>query len=73
MAQLEGQSEGAEISESQTPRDGSDCYSAVDGGWSDDDSVLSDELEETGSHLDYPPVVGGWPLLNDDVVEEEPC
>ena len=73
MAQLEGHEDEADISESRNPRDGSNCYSAVDGNWSDDDSVLDDELDDAGSHLDYPPVIGGWPLLNDDVAEEEPC
>jgi hypothetical protein len=78
MAQLEGQLSDAELSEShprsQNTLDGSDSYSAADGDWSDDDdSVLADELDDTGSHLDYPPVVGGWPLLNDDAIEEEPC
>lgn len=74
MAQLEGQQSDAENSETQHSKDGSDCYSAVEDTWlEDDDSVLSDELDGSGSHLDYPPVIGGWPLLNDDVAEEEPC
>ena len=78
MAQLEGQGD-AEDSDSQNPGsrntlDGSDYYSAADGAWSDeDDSVFADELDDSGWHLDYPPVVGGWPLLNDDALEEEPC
>ena len=79
MAQLEGQLGDADISDlqdlgSRNTLDGSDCYSAADDAWSDeDDSVLGDELDDSGSHLDYPPVVGGWPLLNDDALEEEPC
>jgi len=74
MAQLEGQPGDADDSDSRNLRDGSDCYSAADDAWSDEDnSVLADELDETGSHLDYPPVVGGWPLLDDDALEEEPC
>ncbi len=74
MAQLEGQQGEADVSESQHSKDGSDYHSAAEDSWFDDDhSVLADELDGAGSHLDYPPVVGGWPLLNDDVAEEEPC
>lgn len=74
VAQLDGLQGEADLSDSQNLRDGSHCYSAADGSWPDEeDSVLADELDEAGSHLDYPPVIGGWPLLNDDALEEEPC
>jgi len=74
MAQLEGQLEAADDSDSRNLRDGGDRYSAADDALLDEDhSVLADEWDDSGSHLDYPPVVGGWPLLDDDAFEEEPC
>jgi hypothetical protein len=74
MAQLVDQSGEDAPANLPNSKDGSQCYSAAEETWPDDDqSVLADELDDNGSHLDYPPVVGGWPLLDDDVAEEEPC
>lgn len=75
VAQLDGQKEEADISASRTFSDGSPPYSMAEDGWLNDDaSAISDDgLDEHGSHLDFPPVIGGWPLLSDDVSEEEPC
>lgn len=75
MAQLHGRQDMADVSEAPAFNDGNRCYSAAEEWLDDEQSELSydNELDDNGSHLDFPPVVGGWPLLSDDVTEEEPC
>jgi|SwirhisoilCB2_FD_contig_61_4218165_length_667_multi_3_in_0_out_0_1 hypothetical protein len=74
MTKLQAECASQDISENSShPNDGDCCYSAAEDVWLEDDERTLDPVDDLPSHLDFPPVVGGWPLLNDDVSEEEPC